>query len=55
MTELAGGMGPSRVGGTKRFAWKKFAVCTVFFDTHCADVAFWAKGAYILVAGGWEH
>ena len=23
---LEGGMGPSRVGGTKRFAWKKFAV-----------------------------
>ena len=23
---LEGGMGPSRVGGVKRFAWKKFAV-----------------------------
>lgn len=26
---LEGGMGPSRVGGTKRFAWKKFAVGAV--------------------------
>jgi len=23
-------MGLSRVGGTKRFAWKKFAVCAAF-------------------------
>jgi len=27
---LEGGMGPSRVGGTKRFACKKFAVCAAF-------------------------
>lgn len=27
---LEGGMEPGNVGGTKVFAWKKFAVCTAF-------------------------